>query len=111
MYSALKQKPLFFQINNPWIVETILIGTIIAIFLILGLWTIQGELPFNAKPDEEIFVNNSAIMAATGDYNPHWFGNPGSTVIYPLASIYKLKNSAANPLVPADFYLFGRLLS
>ena len=111
MYSALKQKPLFFQINNPWIVETILIGTIIAIFLILGLWNIQGELPFNAKPDEEIFVNNAAIMAATGDYNPHWFGNPGSTVIYPLAGIYKLKNSAASPLAPSDFYLFGRFLS
>lgn len=29
-------------------------------------------------------------MVVGGDLNPHWFGHPGSTVIYPLALLYGL---------------------
>ncbi len=66
-------------------------------------------------------------MASTGDLDPHWFGHPGSTTIYPLAGMYHVWDAVAHggPVfssdarvwrtgsrpIPGDFYLIGRLWS
>jgi asparagine N-glycosylation enzyme membrane subunit Stt3 len=65
-------------------------------------------------------------MASTGDLNPHWFGHPGSTVIYSLAALYRVREAIAGgggrlptgPQIaerfaesPAGFYLIGRVLN
>ena len=57
--------------------------------LSLGLdcWAVTHDLPYSGV-DEPTFVRPPVHMAATGDFDPHWFGHPGSTTIYPLAGIY-----------------------
>jgi predicted membrane-bound mannosyltransferase len=65
-------------------------------------------------------------MAATGDLDPHWFGHPGSTTIYPLAGIYHVWDAVGHGgrvfspdarvaerfvASPGTFYLIGRLWS
>lgn len=92
----------------------------------LHLWGIRRNLPFTQEMDEPVFVARAVRIAATGDLNPHWFGNPGSTIIYPLAALYRmwyvlvhrgpLFGPAANLQVlfdskPSAFYLSGRFLA
>lgn len=94
--------------------------------LVLILWGIRGDLPLTPEVDETIFVTSAMHIAATGDFNPHWFGHPGSTMIYPLAAMFHGWNTVAHdgrliapdPAIqrwfdarPADFYQLGRLLS
>jgi 4-amino-4-deoxy-L-arabinose transferase-like glycosyltransferase len=95
-----------------------------AVFYSAGL---TGDLPYAPYADEPIFVEPAVHIAATGNLNPGWFGNPGSTVIYPLAAIYHVWYSAEDhePMFqraypgltaafqadPTPFYLFGRLLN
>lgn len=89
-------------------------------------WAIQRELPYEPFIDEPIFVERAIHMAATGDPNPHWFGNPGATTIYPLAAIYHFwfaatgegRLLAVDPRLaeefaaqPSPYYLAGRLLT
>jgi hypothetical protein len=74
--------------------------------------------------DEPYFVLPAARMAWKGDANPRWFGHPGSTVIYPLAIAYRVREVVFHgaPLVgdaptlasrfrrdPSSFYEIGRL--
>jgi hypothetical protein len=102
------------------------LGGLLVAALVLYAWGIRRDLPFVFDNDEELFAVPAVTMLATGDANPHWFGHPGSTVIYPLAAIYRLWDVVAHrgPLLGAnpnlraafdadfgDFYLFGRLLS
>jgi hypothetical protein len=92
----------------------------------LHIWGIQQDLPFTPEVDEPVFVSAAVGIAASGDLNPHWFGHPGSTVIYPLAAVYRVweavtyhKNLAQpDPGLrtrykadPGEYYLLGRLLA
>jgi hypothetical protein len=92
----------------------------------MHLWGVRHELPFVIKSDETVFVDAALGMIAEGTLNPRWFGNPGSTMIYPLAAIYHgwdvVMNGArlfhADPKIleryrsnPATFHLLGRCLS
>jgi 4-amino-4-deoxy-L-arabinose transferase-like glycosyltransferase len=95
-----------------------------AVFYVAGL---RGDLPYAPYADEPIFVEPAVHIAATGNLNPGWFGNPGSTVIYPLAAIYHVWYSveyhqpmlqraypgltAAFQADPTPFYLLGRVLN
>ena len=103
----------------------ILIG-LIAITFGVSLWGIQKDLPYVPEFDEPIYVEKAVTMASSGDLNPHWFGNPASTVIYPLAAIYHgwyvityrepLLAAAPNLSArfeanPGQFYLLGRYLT
>jgi 4-amino-4-deoxy-L-arabinose transferase-like glycosyltransferase len=103
-----------------------ILGGVLVAALVLHVWGIRRDLPYLPDIDEELFAVPAVTMVATGDANPHWFGHPGSTVIYPLAAIYRVWNAvayhgplfAADPNVRAafgsdfgDFYLLGRLLS
>jgi hypothetical protein len=94
--------------------------------LVLDVWGVGGDLPYLPDVDEPIFVN-AAVHVASGHLAPGWYGNPGSTVIYPLAALlrgwYALQDPAsilhlsapaltahlaADPSVP---YVLGRLIS
>ncbi|HKA94613.1 MAG TPA: hypothetical protein VKE97_12490, partial [Acidimicrobiia bacterium] len=91
----------------------------------LEIWAVSHDLPYSGV-DEPTFVRPAVHMAATGDLDPHWFGHPGSTTIYPLAGIYHGWDAVAHggPVFSADpgladrfvsdpgtFYLIGRLWS
>ena len=93
----------------------------------LGLecWAVTHDLPYPGV-DEPVFVRPAVHMASTGDLDPHWFGHPGSTTIYPLAGIYHAWDAVAHggPVFSSDpglahrfatdpgtFYLLGRLWS
>jgi hypothetical protein len=95
--------------------------------LSLGLecWAVTHDLPYPGV-DEPAFVGPAVHIASTGDLDPHWFGHPGSTTIYPLAGLYHVWGAVAHggPVVssdpglanrfavsPGDFYLIGRLWS
>lgn len=110
--------------NNFWV----LIG-LITLSIIVYLWGIGKDLPYIPDVDERyFFVDRAKYMAVSSDYNPGWFANPGSTVLYPLAALYKIKNIFSNDIYPASlpsldnaspnlllsdssvsFYLIGRI--
>ena len=89
------------------------------------LWGITHDLPV-PEVDERYFVRPAAYMAANGTWNPHWFGHPGSTVIYPLAAIFRAREvlfhggplTGASPSIARrlrtdteSFLLIGRFLA
>jgi len=91
-----------------------------AALLLAGL---TRDLP-SPEPDEPFFVLPAIGMAAHGSLDPHWFGHPASTVITPLALVYRAREvvfhgasiTGAAPSVaqryredPASFYVIGRL--
>ncbi|MBV9464223.1 MAG: glycosyltransferase family 39 protein [Verrucomicrobiae bacterium] len=108
---------------------------LVAIALAFNLWGVRRDLPVIQDFDEDPFVKPAYATAATGNWDPHWFGHPGSTIIYPLRMAHaawigfarggKDFDAAALPPGPdrarlleqnfeagkAPFYLLGRLLS
>jgi 4-amino-4-deoxy-L-arabinose transferase-like glycosyltransferase len=116
--------PKTFVFDRATIYRWTLIG-IMGIALVLHLLGIGQDLPFMPGIDEPRFVTRAVRMAHTGDLNPHWFGNPGSTVIYPLAGLYALWKAsgyagarisggdlqAVFGIAPGSFYLLARLLT
>jgi 4-amino-4-deoxy-L-arabinose transferase-like glycosyltransferase len=87
------------------------------------LSALRRDLPLHDL-DEEYFVEPAVEIASTGDPNPHWFGHPGSTVIYPVAFFIRAWDvvahdgpvfGASNELAdrhehsPTSSYLIGRL--
>src|SRR5262249_1324046 len=84
---------------------------------------LRGELPYFYDLDERMFVRPAVQMVANGDPDPHWFGHPGSTVMYPPAALLRLREviGYGAPLFgpdrrildrfrsdPAPFYVLGR---
>ena len=93
---------------------------------IVHLWGIRQDLPFALQVDEPMWVGTAARMAAESNLNPKWFGHPGSTILYPLAAMYRIWQLGAQltgiesfqrPLLeilatsPTPFYLLGRVLT
>jgi hypothetical protein len=106
----------------PWFVIVSLLG-LVALSIVLHLWALKRDLPLQ-DIDESTFMRRAVNIAATRNLNPHWFGHPGSTVIYPIAGLVRVWNTflhqgaffAADPgLVarfhqnPTEFYVIGRL--
>jgi hypothetical protein len=96
---------------------------IVGLSLFVHLSGLTHELPAPGV-DEPYFVLPAARMAWQGDPNPQWFGHPGSTVIYPLAVAYRVREVVFHgaPLFgeapsvatrfredPSSFYEIGRL--
>gem|GEM_PF-3038846 len=88
------------------------------------LFGIHFGLPFLYDPDEPVFVNHACSILAHRDPNPHFFGHPGTTVIYGLSILYAGLYGAGSILGffhgpqhaqqvflenPTVFYLIGRL--
>ncbi len=103
----------------------ILVGIILIACFLRG-WGLPRDLPLIVHADELSRVSRALQVATSGDLNPHWFGHPASTVIYPLAAIYHLWNVIfySGPLFQADpnlkavfydqatqTYMLGRFLS
>ena len=65
-----------------------LIGIILLFAFLIRLKGAGFGLPYLYHPDEENIVGRSLHMLASGDLNPHWFGHPGSFVIYVLAIVF-----------------------
>jgi Dolichyl-phosphate-mannose-protein mannosyltransferase len=101
------------------------IAAIAAASSVAYLWALRRDLPLHDQ-DEAAFVRPAVHIAATGDLNPHWFGHPGSTVIYPLALFFRVwdllfhhgplfaSDSALTLRLyrhPTEFYLIGRFWS
>jgi hypothetical protein len=63
--------------------------SIVGVAFGIHLWGIRQNLPFVPEIDEPVFVTRAVRLAASGDLNPGWFGNPGSTAMYPLAALYR----------------------
>src|SRR5262245_30126163 len=106
----------------PWFVIVSLLG-LVALSIVLHLWALKRDLPLQ-DVDESTFVRRAVNIAATRDLNPHWFCQPCSTVIYPIAALVRVWNTflhqvaffSADPgLVarfhqnPTEFYVIGRL--
>jgi 4-amino-4-deoxy-L-arabinose transferase-like glycosyltransferase len=80
-----------------------------------GFWK---DLPYSPDVDEPLFVLPAVKMAATGDLNPHWFGHPGSTVMYPIAALVRVRHALVGDGTiqetwnadPSPFFVLGRLL-
>ena len=69
---------------------------ILIVALTLGAVCLEHGLPYFPQLDcEPKFIKSAGRMAAFNNPSPGWFGNPGSTLIYPLASIYKLWGSVS----------------
>lgn len=92
----------------------------------LYLWGIRKDLPYVPDVDEPVFVLPAIRIAASGNLDPGWFGNPGSTIIYPLAVLFHCWHAlvhhgmllhpdhrllATFALNPGEFYLLGRFLT
>ena len=80
-----------------WVVSPqILILSCILIFaLMLGMIGLNHGLPYSRKVDEYRMATIAGRMAANNSPHPGWFGHPGSTLIYPLACVYKLWGSVS----------------
>ena len=109
------------EARSKWILLAIM-GVAAGVFLA----GVRKDLPYSHEVDENIYVDNAVRMAASGDLNPRWFGNPGSTVIYPLVVLFHSWHAieyGGNFLRPdkdvisaftsdqSQFYLLGRLLT
>src|SRR5262245_45049744 len=70
----------------PWPVLGALV-VLVVVSSVAHLWALRRDLPI-PEIDESAFVRPAVRIAASGDPNPHWFGHPGSTVIYPLAGLF-----------------------
>lgn len=57
-------------------------------------------MPYFSHIDEPHMVERASNVAHGNSLNPGWFGHPASTVIYPLALLYKLHSLAAHGVPP-----------
>ena len=57
---------------------------------VLRFWELKIGLPYHYVTDEDFFINIPMNMLATGDLNPHWFGHPGSFIMYILLAVFAI---------------------
>lgn len=110
--------------NNTYKIRIVL--TIILLSgLLLRLYGMKFGLPYLYDPDEPNFSMRAYNILTNKDPNPHWFGHPGTTVIYLLSMLYSIifiggvslgafTNISDFKLLyfkdPTIFYLSGRLM-
>lgn len=89
----------------------LLLAGIVALALWSHLWGIRGDLPWAYESDEGKFAVLAIRMAMLGDPNPHWFGHPGSTFVYPLTALFQVANAheAGLPILQVDPGLGARV--
>jgi 4-amino-4-deoxy-L-arabinose transferase-like glycosyltransferase len=103
-----------------------LLFAILLLSAVLHLWGLGRDLPHTPEVDEPTFASAAVHIVATGNLNPHWFGHPGATLIYPLAALYHIEHALTSgsplfqpmPTLQTRFdahdptlYFFGRLLT
>jgi Dolichyl-phosphate-mannose-protein mannosyltransferase len=70
--------------------------SILIVGILIRMYGINFGLPYFYDPDERAFLLRGVKILANRDLNPHWFGHPGTTVIYMLSGLY------------ASIFIFGR---
>ena len=96
MAGVTEPEPLHTSETPRWLPAAL--AAIVAVALLARLGGIWFGLPFIYTADgESRFVEPAVGFLTTGDLNPHWFGHPGSPVMYLFGLNY------------AVVYLFGRL--
>ena len=114
-------------LGRPSLIVLLALGSVVVSSLIVHLWGIWGDLPYAPDVDEPTILVPVIRMLDHATLNPGWFGNPGSTIIYPIAALSELWYLIANhvppfahPMAgisaefttnPVPFYLIGRLVS
>ena len=102
------------QKDDSYVLPNALAVCLTFIAFIMYIWGIKQNLPYTPEVDEKIWVGRAVMMANTGSANPGWFGNPGSTVIYPMAMVFRLLygegTQKAFETEPSWFYIFARSL-
>ncbi len=73
------------KIREHWILILIIVAGIFFRF-----WGIDWGLPFGYDADEPFQVGLATSMVINGDFNPHWFGHPGTVAFYLLALVYSI---------------------
>ena len=76
--------------EKPKIYLRIVLGIILIGGLLVRLYGIDWGLPYRYNADESLFIGRAGYILRTFDFNPHWFGHPGTTTIYLLVIIYSL---------------------
>ncbi|HEY8818680.1 MAG TPA: glycosyltransferase family 39 protein [Candidatus Limnocylindrales bacterium] len=115
------------RIPRPRPLVLVALAAVALLSLGLQVWGIGGDLPYAPDIDEPIFLQATLRAVHHVSLNPGWFGNPGSTTIYPIAALieiwYLIAHHVppfAHPMVsisrefasnPLPFYLIGRLVS
>jgi hypothetical protein len=68
------------------------VWALLAVILVLGaivrLDGINFGLPYVYDIDEQNFVSLTITMLRNHDPNPHWFGHPGTTLLYLMCALY-----------------------
>lgn len=105
---------------------TFLIIAVLCLSFLLRAWGLAYGLPYVEffTADGEHYVADAVNIASTRNFNPGWFGHPGSTVIYSLAVFFGVANRIGMTLGllndyvgflfagnPAPFYMVGRLFA
>lgn len=93
---------------------------------LLRTGSVNYGLPFveDFTADGEHYVLDGVQVAGTRNWNPGWFGHPGSTVIYSLAIVFGVSNridrflGTSDAFIvdqfqqdPSSFYFIGRLFA
>ena len=105
--------------------ELLLVALVLILAVGIRVWGLDYGLPHLYDPDEPVFVEHALQILQTGDWNPHWFGHPGTTTIYMNAFLYRVIGGVGTALGyyenwgefcytyyvdPTAFYYSGRLL-
>lgn len=102
--------------------ENALLLAVLAAAVLVRLWGLTHDLPFNYYPDEAHFVKRT-LAFGSGDLNPHWFHKPALYmyllfieygVYYVVGSLFgwfaSVDDFARHYFTdPSMFYLLGRL--
>jgi hypothetical protein len=103
------------------------LAVVLGIAGVLLAWGVVGDLPYAPDVDEPIYMQAAIHAIRHASLDPGWFGNPGSTVIYPSAALIEAwylvarhvppfahampgidAELSANPM---PFYVIARLVS
>ncbi|MBM4267508.1 MAG: glycosyltransferase family 39 protein [Deltaproteobacteria bacterium] len=87
----------------------LLLAALLAFAAFTHLWGVRRDLPHAPHSDEVRFFLIAAQMATAGDPDPHWFGHPGSTLLYPYAlGLHALGATESGSWLSADPALADR---
>lgn len=65
-----------------------LLAVILAVGIVVRARGAWWDMPYHYDVDEPFFVDRALTMLRTGDFNPYWFGHPGTVWIYLLTLVF-----------------------
>lgn len=111
------------SVSNRRAAETLYATSAVLVFVVAAFVRLGGVPhgePFIPDMDEPRFIRPALHILASGDWNPRWFGHPGSLTIYSLAGVYAAQAAlqgeslanlpAAYARDPDPFHILGKQL-